>query len=139
MTPDAKKLPAILIVDDDVEILRFLRETLTSLANCRVDTSPNPEHAFELAVRKTYDLFLFDFTMPAMYGAVLYNLLRKTYEIALTPPRTLPPLVLMSGNATQRRARELLKEPGVRGLLPKPFSISKLLASVEAGLAPISR
>lgn len=125
---------SILVADDDVEILRFLRETLQSLAHCRVDTAPVPEHAFELALRKSYDLFLFDFSMPAMDGAVLYGLVRKTYDLAFTPPRTLPPLILMSGNAQQRRARELLHEPGVRGLLPKPFSIDRLLQSIESVL-----
>lgn len=119
------------MVDDDVEILRFLRETLQSLAHCKVETAPVPEHAFELAIRKSYDLFLFDFAMPAMDGAVLYGLVRKVYDLAFIPPRPLPPLILMSGNAQQRRARELLHEPGVRGLLPKPFSIDRLLQSVE--------
>lgn len=124
----------ILVADDDVEILRFLRETLQSLAHCQVDTAPVPEHAFELALRKGYDLFLFDFSMPAMDGAVLYGLVRKVYDLAFTPPRPLPPLILMSGNAQQRRARELLHEPGVRGLLPKPFSIDRLLQSIEGVL-----
>lgn len=126
--------PSILVVDDDVEILRFLRETLQSLSRFRVETAPLPEHAFELALRKQYDLFLFDFSMPAMDGSVLYGLVRKVYDLACVPPRPLPPLILMSGNAQQRRARELLHEPGVRGLLPKPFSIDRLLQCVEAAL-----
>ena len=130
---------SILVVDDDVEILRFLRETLQSLAHCQVDTAPVPEHAFELALRKNYDLFLFDFSMPTMDCAVLYGLMRKVYDLAFTPPRTLPPLILMSGNAQQRRARELLHEPGVRGLLPKPFSIERLLQSFEAALPGVVR
>ena len=125
---------SILVVDDDVDILRFLRETLPAFGRCQVDTSPSPEHAFELALRKTYALFIFDFSMPGMDGALLYSLMRKAYDLALQPPRALPPLILMSGNAQQQRARELMHEPGVRGLLPKPFSIERLLQSVEAAM-----
>lgn len=126
--------PSILVVDDDVGILRFLRETLHAFSHCQVETAPVAEHAFELALRKPYDLFLFDFSMPAMDGSVLYGLVRKVYDLAYVPPRSLPPLILMSGNAQQRRARELLQEPGVRGFLPKPFSIDRLLQCVEAAL-----
>lgn len=130
---------SILIVDDDVEILRFLRETLQSLAHCQVDTSPVPEQGFELALCKRYDLFIFDFSMPAMDCAVLYGLIRKVYDLAFTPPRILPPLILMSGNAQQHRAQDLLHEPGVRGLLPKPFSIERLLQTLETILPGVVR
>ena len=131
---------AILVVDDDVDVLRFLRETVVAFADCRVDTSPSAEYAFELSIRKAYDLFLFDFSMPAMDGAVLYNMIRKVHEFGvLSPARPLPPLVLMSGNGEQRRARELLAEPGVRGLLPKPFSIDRLLSKLEACLPGVRR
>lgn len=131
---------AILIVDDDVDVLRFLRDTLAAFTLCRVDTTPSPEHAFELAIRKPYDLFLFDFSMPIMDGAVLYNLIRKVHDFgALALPRSLPPLVLTSGHSEKQRARELLTEPGVRGLLPKPFSIDRLLSKIEGCLPGMVR
>ncbi len=131
---------SILVVDDDVDVLRFLRDTVLALTDCRVDTSPSAEYAFELAIRKPYDLFLFDFSMPAMDGAVLYNMIRKVHDFGvLSPSRPLPPLVLMSGHGEQRRARELLSEPGVRGLLSKPFSIERLLSKLEACLPGLTR
>ena len=131
---------AVLVVDDDVDVLRFLRDTLTAFTHCRVDTSPSPEYAFELAIRKAYDLFLFDFSMPIMDGAVLYGMIRKVHDFGvLTPPRPLPPLVLMSGHGEKQRARELLTEPGVRGLLPKPFSIERLLTKLEGSLPGVTR
>ncbi len=131
---------SVLVVDDDVEILRFLRETLTALAHCAVDTTPSPEYAFELALRKSYDLFLFDFQMPLVNGAVLYHLVRKVHDLGLViPARRVPPLVLMSGHAEQKGAQELLQQPGVRGLLPKPFTIQRLLARVEAALPGVVR
>ena len=120
----------ILIVDDDVALMRVTREALTSFLRCEVDTSPNPEYGFELALKKSYDLLIFDFSMPMIDGAMLFFLIGKVYENA-TPPRTLPPLILVSGQGDEKRAQELLKEPGVRGFLPKPFAINRLLEKVK--------
>ncbi len=130
---------SILVVDDDVDLLRLVREVLASHVSCTVDTTPSPEYAFELSLKKSYGLFLFDFSMPVIDGAVLYTFIRLAYQypVATAPARTLPPLVLMSGNAEKPRAQDLLHEPGVRGLLPKPFSIERLLKTVEANLAHV--
>ncbi len=133
---------SILLVDDDVDILRFLRETLGALAVCSLDATPSPAYGFELALRKSYDLFIFDFTMPAVDGATLYQFIRTAYEHnphSQAPPRRLPPLLLLSGHAAQPRARELLKEPGVVGLLPKPFTIERLLTKLEGCLPGVTR
>ena len=130
--PAEEKL--ILVVDDDVSILRLVRETLTAFFFCVVDTTPSPEYAFELALKKSYDLFLFDFQMPMVDGALLYNLVGKVYAV-VEPPLFLPPLILMSGHGEQARARSLLTEPGVRGLLPKPFTLDRLAARVEAAIS----
>ena len=94
------------MVDDDVALLRVVREAFTASLRCEVDTSPRPEYGFELALKKRYDLFIFDFQMPMIDGAMLF---------------------LVSGQANEERAQELLKEPGVRGLVAKPFSINRLL------------
>jgi len=124
---------SVLVVDDDVAILRLVRESLTGLLQCEVETTPNPEYAFELSVRKKYDLFIFDLSMPGIDGAILYSLITKVH--ALNPPpghgNLPPPLILMTGHGSQKRAQDLLREPGVRGLLAKPFSIEKLVDKVS--------
>lgn len=120
----------ILIVDDDVAALRLTREALTSLLRCEVDSSPSPEYAFELALKKNYDLLIFDFAMPMIDGAMLFLLIGKVYENA-NPPRVLPPLLLISGKGKEKRAQELLQEVGVHGFLPKPFGINRLLEKVK--------
>lgn len=120
----------ILMVDDDVGLLRIVREALTSCLHCEVDTSPNPEYGFELALKKTYDLFIFDFSMPMIDGALLFFLIGKAYENT-SPPRVVPPLLLISGKADESRAQALLKEPGVRGLIAKPFSINRLMEKAK--------
>ena len=118
------------MVDDDVALMRVTREALTSFLRCEVDTSPKPEYGFELALKKNYDLLIFDFSMPMIDGAMLFFLVGKVYENA-QPPRLLPPLLLISGRGDEKRAQELLKEVGVRGFLPKPFAINRLLEKVR--------
>ena len=120
----------ILIVDDDVALMRVMREALTSMLRCEVDTSPKPEYGFELALKKTYDLLMFDFQMPMIDGAMLFLLIGKVYNNAV-PPRIVPPLLLVTGKGDEKRAQELLQEAGVRGLVPKPFSIDRLIEKVK--------
>jgi len=120
----------ILMVDDDVALLRVVREALSTCLRCEVDTSPKPEYGFELALKKRYDLFIFDFQMPMIDGAMLFFLIGKVYN-SMQPPRIVPPLLLVSGKADEQRAQELLKEPGVRGLVAKPFSVNRLLEKAK--------
>ena len=119
-----------LMVDDDVALLRVVREALAASLKCEVDTSPKPEYAFELAIKKKYDLFLFDFQMPMIDGAMLFFLIGKVYQ-NIQPIREVPPLILVSGQADEKRAQELLKEPGVAGLIAKPFAINRLLEKIK--------
>jgi DNA-binding response OmpR family regulator len=120
----------ILIVDDDVALMRVMREALTSMLRCEVDTSPKPEYGFELALKKSYDLMLFDFSMPMIDGAMLFLLIGKVYNHSV-PPRIVPPLLLVTGKGDEKRAQELLREAGVRGLVPKPFAINRLIERVK--------
>ena len=132
----AGEVKRILIVDDDVGLMRVTREALTSLLRCEVDSSPNPEYGFELALKKSYDLLIFDFSMPMIDGAMLFFLIGKVYENS-QPPRVVPPLLLISGRGDEKRAQELLQEPRVRGLLPKPFAINRLLQKVKEAVPGI--
>jgi DNA-binding response OmpR family regulator len=120
----------ILIVDDDVALMRVMREALTSMLRVEVDTSPKPEYGFELALKKTYDLLMFDFQMPMIDGAMLFFLIGKVYNHSV-PPRMVPPLLLVTGRGDEKRAQELLQEAGVRGLVPKPFAINRLIEKVK--------
>ncbi len=126
----------ILIVDDDVALMRVMREALTSMLRCEVDTSPKPEYGFELALKKSYDLLMFDFQMPMIDGAMLFLLIGKAYNNSV-PPRIVPPLLLVTGKGDEKRAQELLQEAGVRGLVPKPFSINRLIEKVKECLPGI--
>lgn len=126
--PEIKR---VLIVDDDTAVLRIMREALQTLLHWEIDTSPKPEYGFELALKKNYDLMIFDFSMPMIDGTLLFLLISKVYENS-NPPRTVPPLLLVSGQGSDQRAQDLLKEARVRGFLAKPFTINRLVEKVKA-------
>lgn len=128
----------VLIVDDDVALLRLMREAIVATLDCEVDTSPKPEYGFELALKRSYDLLIFDFQMPMIDGAMLFFLIGKVYDSAQPPKRT-PPLLLVSGKADEARAQELLKEPGVRGLVAKPFAMNRLLEKIRSVVPEIGQ
>jgi DNA-binding response OmpR family regulator len=130
---DAKR---ILIVDDDVALLGTMKDALLSFLRCQVDAVAAPEEAFELALTSDYDLFLFDFAMPIIDGAMLYFLLGKVYNHA-RPPRVLPPLLLVTGQGEEARAQNLLLQPGVAGLVTKPFQINRLIGKIAASVRGI--
>jgi CheY-like chemotaxis protein len=121
---------SILVVDNDVMLLQLVRESLSALLDCQVDSTPSPEYAFELVLRRRYDLLIFDLKMPELDGVMLHTLLSKVFALRRSDDSVLPPTLLMSGEATTPRAQEFLRTPGVRGLLPKPFTIDRLIDRV---------
>lgn len=127
----------VLVVDDDPGVLRIIREALQNFLGCEVDTSPKPEYGFELALKKSYDLMVFDFSMPMIDGTLLFQLISMVYENS-TPARIVPPLLLVSGQGADERAQELLKEARVRGFLAKPFTINRLLQKVKECLPELA-
>jgi response regulator RpfG family c-di-GMP phosphodiesterase len=72
--------------------------------------------------------------MANLDGAALYSMISKLFAIHPPGGRLLPPMLLLSGFASQPRARELLRSPGVRGLVSKPFNIEYLVDQVAAAL-----
>ena len=120
----------ILVVDDETALMRLISEALKAHFRCEVDATPNPEYAFELALKKRYRVFVFDFSMPMIDGAMLFALIGKVYN-HVNPPLIVPPLILISGRGDETRAQELMKEAGVRGFLPKPFAMNRLIDKVR--------
>lgn len=121
----------ILVCDDDVTTLRMVREILQSRLQAHLETTTDPQYAFELVLKKQYDLLIFDLVMPRIEGDLLYSLILKVYDSLLPAEHRIPPVILISGNAYEKRAQEFRKMPGVRALIAKPFTIQRLLQEVE--------
>src|SRR5436189_3541653 len=120
----------ILVVDDDTALSRLIREALSSRFRCEVDATPSPEYGFELALKKRYRVFVFDFSMPTIDGAMLFALIGKVYN-HVNPPLIVPPLILISGRGEEERAQELMRDVGVRGFVAKPFAMNRLMEKVR--------
>ncbi len=112
----------ILIVDDEPEILGYLRRGLT-FEGFRVSTAPDGETALTLAAHDPPDLVILDIMLPGMDGiAVCEDLRRHDPE--------LPILMLTARDRVPDRVAGL--ESGADDYLVKPFAFIELLARIRA-------
>jgi two-component system, OmpR family, alkaline phosphatase synthesis response regulator PhoP len=81
---DNKKLPKILIVDDEPDIIEFLRYNLKK-EGYDVVTAPDGKQALDIAQREKPDLILLDIMMPELDGIETCRAFRATKEFAVTP------------------------------------------------------
>lgn len=116
---------SILIVEDDESLAGILARHLRARGHV-VDVIPTAEDAIHaLAAGATPALILLDINLPGDTG---WGVLRDpAYEAAGRPP------VVVVSATTVNPTR--LREFGVAGLLPKPFPLETLVATVERLLA----
>ena len=79
-----KTSPHILVVDDDIVILKFIEFTLKGLGY-QTSLAINGKEAIEKAKGEHFDLIISDLYMPLMDGNQLVKHLRKTPEYKHTP------------------------------------------------------
>jgi CheY-like chemotaxis protein len=125
----ARQKPTVLIVDDDPKIRTMLVEVL-SLEGFPTETATNGAEALERLPRSGPRVVLLDLLMPVMDG-------RTTMEALLARPaeRSRHRIVLVSANHNLEQHRDL----EVDGELAKPFTVEKLLNTVEAVSAGLPR
>ncbi len=118
----------VLIVDDELLLLRSLRRTLVR-AGHQVALAANGREALAALAGADFDVVLTDVRMPEMDG------LELAHRLARLQPAL--PLLFMSGHA-EASDRELLElEPA--GVFEKPLDEGRLirvLASLEEGREP---
>jgi len=121
--------PHILVVDDESQITRVLRTTL-SAQGYEIRVANDGETALEIVKDFTPDLVITDLMMPNMNGIELCRRLRKTSNV---------PILVLSVRGEERSKIEAL-DSGADDYITKPFSTGELLARVRAALrrAPIT-
>ncbi|MEM7143968.1 MAG: hypothetical protein AAF591_02455 [Verrucomicrobiota bacterium] len=119
----------VLIVHGDVETTRLIRETLESFTAMTVESTPNPEYAFELAMQRGYDLFIVQLEMPVLPGQLLFDLISKAYRYAQGGERVSPGVIFTSSGVVP--SDELSRDARVKGVLVEPIRIEPLLQCVE--------
>jgi len=119
--------PAIMLVDDEPDILRLLRLIINSLATgYTILTCTHGDVALEQAMQQPTPLIITDYNLPGMNG------LQLTAALKAHAPATR--VVLISGYINldlEQRARDR----GVDYLVRKPFQVDPLIQMVRAALA----
>ncbi|MGV8911444.1 MAG: response regulator [Rhodoglobus sp.] len=111
----------ILIADDDPQILRALRITL-SARGYEVITAGNGIDAVNAAIQHHLDIFMIDLGMPQLDGIQVIEALRGW---------TQAPILVVSGRSGAADKVEAL-DAGADDYVMKPFSIDELLARIRA-------
>jgi two-component system, OmpR family, KDP operon response regulator KdpE len=118
----------ILVVDDEIEVVRVLRRGLTA-HGYKVFTASSGEEAFELKSRHRPDLVLLDLLLPGMSGLEVCRRMRAESNV---------PIIVLSVKGTERDKVEAL-DLGADDYVSKPFGIDEVLARVRVALRHIAQ
>ncbi len=123
----------ILVVDDEPQITRVLRTTLSS-HGYGVHTAADGDEALEVMREWPPDLIITDLAMPNMAGLELCRRVRTKMVI---------PIIVLSVRGEEKTKIEAL-DAGADDYVTKPFAPNELLARVRAllrraGMPPVSR
>ena len=113
----------ILVVDDETQITRVLRTTLSS-HTYDVRVANDGETALEIMKDWVPDLVITDLSMPNMDGLELTRRLRTSSKV---------PIVILSVRGEERTKVQAL-DAGADDYVTKPFGMEELLARVRAAL-----
>jgi two-component system KDP operon response regulator KdpE len=113
----------ILVADDEAQITRVLRTTLT-VHGYEVHAASDGEAALALFEAWKPDLVITDLAMPKMTGIELCENIRDRSQI---------PIIILSVRGEEKNKVEAL-DKGADDYITKPFSINELLARVRATL-----
>jgi two-component system, OmpR family, KDP operon response regulator KdpE len=120
----------ILVVDDDPQIRRVMRVTLTG-QGYEIADSKSGEDALDALRAERFDLVLLDMNMPGMGGIECCRLIRSYSEIAI--------IMLTVRDSEADKVAAL--DAGADDYVTKPFNTPELLARIRAALrrTPLSQ
>jgi len=119
--PSLTQPPLVLIVEDNMEMSRFISETLAP--QYRTAIAIDGQEGLKKALALRPDLILSDIMMPRMSGDQLVR------ELRAVPQLDSIPIVLLTARADTELRVKLLRE-GAQDYLMKPFSSEELHARV---------
>lgn len=122
------QLPTVLIVDDEIEILRILKKTLEDDYN--VLTASRAREAMQL-MRTDVAVVLSDQRMPEMTGAELFRHLRQQF------PDTVR--VVMTGYSDMNALIDSVNQGEIFRYLAKPWEMETLLSTIQEAVARYRR
>jgi len=111
----------ILIVEDEIGIVQFLKEGLEE-EGFEVEYANDGFAGLKLATEKSFDLLLLDWMMPKMTGLELCKKFRENNSST--------PIIFLTAKDTIQEAVEGLKS-GANDYIKKPFSFDELLERIK--------
>ena len=118
--------PAILIVEDEADLVELLRYNLER-SGFDVASTSNGEEALLIVDERQIDLVLLDWMLPQMTGIEVCRQLRRRPDT-----KTLPVIMLTARGEQSDRVRGL--ETGADDYITKPFAPEELIARIQAVL-----
>jgi DNA-binding NtrC family response regulator len=117
--------PRILVIDDEVDMLRLLKRSLEPDLGCRVEIADSGESGLGHLSRQSFHLILMDIKMPGMDGLELLELIKKDH-----PDQT---VVMMTAHGRIETAVQAMKI-GAHDFITKPFDHATLIVKLEKAL-----
>ena len=119
--------PLILIVEDEPQMLRFLRGSLSTHGYRLVETSSGGDGLAQAAARNP-DVILLDLGLPDLDGLEVTRRLREW---------TRTPIIVLSARGQDEDKIKAL-DAGADDYLTKPFSVGELLARIRVALRHVA-
>ncbi|CAI3803605.1 response regulator [Pseudarthrobacter sp. MM222] len=116
-------MPAVLIVDDEVQILRALQINLNARGYSTV-TAFTGQEALDQAARHPVDVVILDLGLPDLDGVEVLRRLRRWSGV--------PVIVLSARHGSEDKIQAL--DAGADDYITKPFGMDELLARLRAAL-----
>jgi two-component system KDP operon response regulator KdpE len=113
----------ILVVDDEPQLRRAMKATLTDLGYTVMEARSG-EEALNSLRRDPVDLILLDLNMPGIGGLETCRAIRETSDT---------PIIVLSVRNTERDKVQAL-DAGADDYVTKPFGIQELLARIRAAI-----
>ena len=114
----------IVVVDDDIDTLRFLNDSL-SAEGYEVYTTDGGYNGVRLAQLHHPDLIILDVSMPILDGIKTLEYLRKAEDTARIP------IIFMTGQRLENVRRAVSNQIRV-SFLSKPISLGKLHEQIRS-------
>ena len=114
---------SILVVDDEAQIRRVLRSTL-SFRGYTISEVSTGEEAVEAAGKLKPDLILLDVNLPGMSGVETCREIRRSSDA---------PIIMLTVRSAERD-KVIALDAGADDYVTKPFGIEELLARIRATL-----
>jgi two-component system KDP operon response regulator KdpE len=115
--------PSIVLIEDEPQIRRFLRATLTGQGYRLFETATGADGVVEVASRQP-DVVIIDLGLPDMDGLEVIHRLREWTAV---------PIIVLSARG-QERDKVAALDTGADDYISKPFAAGELLARVRVAL-----